>query len=620
MATSRILIQHLGGSKINKIEQFPLEGLTEITIGRDPAATISFDAQRDDAVSRRHAVITVVPGEPLRFRIADLDSRNGTLLNGERIAAEVELLPDDIIELGRGGPKFSFDVQPRPGNIMGRTRQIVTGVGGATTPTRTIDVADIEAAAMAAAQAAPPPKAGVGRETVERMLVAESQRTHKSWMYVLAGVLALVAIGGGTLYQYNKGKTEQARAEAAAALAQQKAEQERKLAEQKAEEEQKLAAQAAEQEKKVALTEASVRHDMGVNPEEIVSKFGNATVVVDVQWRLYDKISGKPLYQMFRTFSSGNDKVRLPCFVMLANGKVERWLTTEDQNQSNHWIGAAGHGSGFVIDAQGFIMTNKHVAAGWLVPYGQIDPAGPAAVYRIGALAAPKFVDFSKDPELASVRKELNEWQPGDPQSDNSGGVVFRADAPIPVDNQFHDFEGRNDVLDARFPGSLVSISAHFLRANPQADAAEMKIDTQQALTTVELAQDDEVKVGESVTVLGYPAFSTQTMALIQSAEAGHVQSKSEEVPEPTVTAGLVSMKSQGVQNQGSGVTTVGMMGDAYQLTVPTSAGNSGGPVFNSQGKVIGLFTYGDPRRETTTYAVPIKFGRSLFQVQRGGN
>jgi serine protease Do len=613
MAAARILIQHLSGSKVNKIEQFALDGLTEITIGRDPASTINLDAQRDDAVSRRHAIITILPGENLAFRVADLGSRNGTLLNGERIAAEVELLPGDIIELGRGGPKFSFDVQPRPANLVRRTRQIVTGESGVA-PTRIIDTAEIEPDAIAAAQTAPPPKVSVGRETVERLLTQRSHQTNKTWMYVLAGVLVTVAGGGGALYHYNKVRTEQARAEAAAALAQQNAAQERKLAERKAEEEQKFAAERAEEEKKVALTEATLRHDMGVSPEEIVRKYGNATVVIDVQWRLYDKISGKPLYQMVRAF--GNEKVRLPCFVRLKNGKVVRWLTTEDQNQSNDWIGAAGHGSGFVIDAQGFIMTNKHVAAGWLIPYGQIGPAGPAVIYDIGSKTV-EFHNFSKDPEVASVGKELNEWKPGDPQSNNSGGAVFRVDAPIPVDNQFHDFEGRNDVLDVRFPGSLVSISAHLLRANPQADAAEIKIDTQQPLTTVELAQDDEVRVGESVTVLGYPSFSTRTIALIQSAEAGHVQNRAEEVPEPTVTAGLVSQKSQGVHNQGSGVTTVGMMGDAYQLTVPTSAGNSGGPVFNSQGKVIGLFTYGDPKRETTTYAVPIKFGRSLFQVQR---
>ncbi|MBV9250368.1 MAG: serine protease [Acetobacteraceae bacterium] len=66
-------------------------------------------------------------------------------------------------------------------------------------------------------------------------------------------------------------------------------------------------------------------------------------------------------------------------------------------------------------------------------------------------------------------------------------------------------------------------------------------------------------------------------------------------------------------------MTTVGAMGEAYQLTVPSASGNSGGPTFNAEGKVIGLFTYGS-RRETTTYAVPIKFARDLIQVQRANN
>src|SRR5579862_6420032 len=121
---TRIVIRHLSGSKVNQIDQFDLAGLQEITLGRDPKSTVPFDPQRDDAVSRRHAVIRVRNDNELYFRIADLNSSNGTLLNGERIVGEVELLPDDVVELGTGGPKFTFDVQPRPANLPSRTRQM----------------------------------------------------------------------------------------------------------------------------------------------------------------------------------------------------------------------------------------------------------------------------------------------------------------------------------------------------------------------------------------------------------------------------------------------------------------------------------------------------------------
>src|ERR1700730_11800862 len=106
----RILIRHLTGSKVNQTEQFPIESFPELTIGREPGTTILFDAIHDDAVSRKHAVIKVDQGESPGFKLCDLGSRNGTLLNGERINCETELLPGDTIELGAGGPKFVFDL------------------------------------------------------------------------------------------------------------------------------------------------------------------------------------------------------------------------------------------------------------------------------------------------------------------------------------------------------------------------------------------------------------------------------------------------------------------------------------------------------------------------------
>jgi serine protease Do len=54
-------------------------------------------------------------------------------------------------------------------------------------------------------------------------------------------------------------------------------------------------------------------------------------------------------------------------------------------------------------------------------------------------------------------------------------------------------------------------------------------------------------------------------------------------------------------------------MGDVIQLaTGSTGAGNSGGPVFDSQGRVIGIFFAGD-QANAITYAVPIRYGKEFL-------
>ena len=73
-----------------------------IILGRGADADLRLS---DDGVSREHAVVeTLVTG----FTVKDLGSRNGTLVNGERIAAVRQLEDGDQLQLGETVVKFSY--------------------------------------------------------------------------------------------------------------------------------------------------------------------------------------------------------------------------------------------------------------------------------------------------------------------------------------------------------------------------------------------------------------------------------------------------------------------------------------------------------------------------------
>jgi DNA-binding winged helix-turn-helix (wHTH) protein len=66
----------------------------ENVIGRDDAAALWID---DDLVSRRHARIVVGPAGAM---LEDLESKNGTLLRGQRIRSPARLVDEDLITIG----------------------------------------------------------------------------------------------------------------------------------------------------------------------------------------------------------------------------------------------------------------------------------------------------------------------------------------------------------------------------------------------------------------------------------------------------------------------------------------------------------------------------------------
>ncbi len=70
------------------------EVVSDMEVGRSPSCEIPLT---DDQVSRKHALIFLHEGQ---VRLKDLGSRNGTLVNGERITGEVVLQPGDRVRVG----------------------------------------------------------------------------------------------------------------------------------------------------------------------------------------------------------------------------------------------------------------------------------------------------------------------------------------------------------------------------------------------------------------------------------------------------------------------------------------------------------------------------------------
>ena len=591
---TRIVIRHLSGSKVNQIDQFDLAGLQEITLGRDPKSTVAYDVQRDDEVSRRHAVIRIKNDKELYFRIADLNSSNGTMLNGERIGGEVELLPDDVVELGSGGPKFTFDVQPRPASLPSRTRAMgaldaaatrvvaATNAEAATAERSIVPETQERGVATTGTMSSTPARTPVGKATILRMLSEERRSSRQVWIAALAAVLVLAIVGGGAIWWHGQSVTSQLQ--------------------------QQVAAEAARAE--AIRTEAAdaLSKTIGLTPADI-KRLGDATVYIHNQWQLYDRDSNRPIFQ--KMTKVGDEW--LPAYVRLDDGKLVRWLTL-DNDKSNFYkpVGKDHSGSGFVISDQGFILTNKHVAAGWTSEYEDF----PYYNWTRGSVYSIRQPDRHDTERNVNLVRSLTDWVP------ESGGYLFESGRPYPITNGVRDFFGRNEVLTVQFPGTRIGINANLLRTSIDADVAEIKIDSTQSLSKLELADDNSVQIGQKIVLLGYPGVSQETIAVQQSSEGGRVRERAIYIPEPTVTEGIVAKMPtrKDRKDQGGGVTTYGTTGDTYQLDIFAGPGHSGGPVLDSTGKVIALLSLVSTTAQHVSFAVPVSYVRELLQPQRNAS
>ncbi len=595
----RVILRHLKGSKASQLEEFPLQQFAELTIGRDPNSTIRFDPEKDDLVGRQHARISKDAADPYRFKLQDLNSRNGTFLNKLRVVGEMPLQPGDVIQLGAGGPELQFDLDPLPAIYVKATRLGVAGPVGATVQ----GVAETRVSGTAASQGAPsgasansasPAPNAIGKATVERMIGETKAKSNRNSMLVGAAALLLVVAAAGYAKKVSDDKAHEAERKAAAALAA------AKDSVTKAQQ----AGMAALDEKLGRAGELSKQ----LQPSEIAEKFGAAVVQVDFSWKLtYRETGGQVYHRVVANRYKGKDgrmhpiidngREGLPAYVQVDNG-IEPALTL-DQN-SGRPIGVSARGSGFVVTSNGFILTNRHVAYNWQTWYrfdSQGD-VGPVINPRTGSV----LVDENGSPVLT---RPPQQWIPSETKQAGPKGDIG-------------DFQARVEYLMVRFPKDPTPFEAQNVRPSQRHDVALIKVDAPPTLQYVNMVDTyDKTRQGDAVTVMGYPGVSDEVITLIKSRDMFNREVQQRVLPMPTLSTGNVGKILRAADAEvRDGFMTFAPSGDTYQLTInSTGGGNSGGPMFDAFGNVIGIYFAGKTTDAQISFSIPIRYGMELLRI-----
>jgi serine protease Do len=173
------------------------------------------------------------------------------------------------------------------------------------------------------------------------------------------------------------------------------------------------------------------------------------------------------------------------------------------------------------------------------------------------------------------------------PRRGEGSGFIIDADGYIATNN--HVVDGASEVTVRLKSGE--ELAARVVGTDERTDLALLKVEDRQNLPTLNLGDSDQSRVGDWVLAIGNP------FGLGGSA-----------------TAGIISARGRDIQS--------GPYDDYLQIDAPINAGNSGGPVFNARGEVIGINTaIFSPNGGNIGigFAIPSNQARSILNELRDG-
>lgn len=225
----------------------------------------------------------------------------------------------------------------------------------------------------------------------------------------------------------------------------------------------------------------------------------------------------------------------------------------------------------FVIESSSAVAAPAQ-AAGIVAPGGSFAPiveADKPAVVTI--TTTMKATDTSADAGDSPMDEQFRQFfehqgipfpnqapqQRQSPRAQALGsGFIISSDGVIVTNN--HVIDNATDIKVTLDDGT--ELPAKLLGADPKSDLAVVKIQAPKALPTVSWGDSDKLRLGDQILAIGNP-FGIGT----------------------TVTAGIVSARGRDLHS--------GPYDDFIQIDAPINHGNSGGPLVDSDGNVVGINT-----------------------------
>jgi len=268
-------------------------------------------------------------------------------------------------------------------------------------------------------------------------------------------------------------------------------------------------------------------------------------------------------------------------------------VQAEVSGQEGKWQGnvGGGTGSGFVINPNGYIVTNGHVVADAHESNEDLMNLRAKASYILNVVI-PKF-EAEKKTKLSENQKKdfLDKVYPkyqGLPVLLKRNISVILSNAKV-FPAEVKEYSPPISGEPGEYNQTIADIN---IKQKTGKDVSILKIEARN-LPTAELGDSDAVTIGETVHVIGYPG-----------AAQINIISQESRLVEQTISTGTITAGKRDVKGT-----------PVIQTDASASKGNSGGPCINTKGQVIGILSYGYGEAGTFNWLVPINTAKEFIQA-----